>query len=141
MIQIGGGNAESEMLLNFLDLPHGSTFGRTTFSRIQSALRAEIKKISDESMITSRNEEIKATIGENLFEKYLCKKLNPKNVKLTVSYDMGWNKRSSGHKYDSISGHGFLMGGITKKIINHKCLSKCCSICDKGDTNIIKPHH
>ena len=40
-------------------------------------------------MITSRNEEIKATIGENLFEKYLCKKLNPKNVKLTVSYDMG----------------------------------------------------
>ena len=29
-------------------------------------------------------------------------------VQLVVMYDMGWNKRSSGHKYDSISGHGFL---------------------------------
>ena len=30
---------------------------------------------------------------------------------------MGWNKRSSGHKYNSISGHGFLMGEINTKIL------------------------
>ena len=51
---------------------------------------------------------------------------------------MGWNKRSSGHKYDSISGHGMIMGGMSKKIMNHRCISKCCSICDrhkKGETS------
>ena len=144
LMQIGGGNAESEILLNFLDLPHGSTFRRSTFSRIQTAIRTEIKNISDESMINSRNEEIKATIGERMFANFLDKKTHPKDVKLTVSYDMGWNKRSSGHKYDSISGHGFVLGGIHKKILNHKCLSKCCTICDKqqGETNEQKtpPH-
>ena len=45
---------------------------------------------------------------------------------------MGWNKRSSGHKYDSISGHGFLMGGLNKKVLNHRSLSKCCTICSKA---------
>ena len=90
LMQIGGGNAESEILLNFLDLPHGSTIRRFTFSRIQTAIRAEIKNISDESMIKSRNKEIKATIGERLFKNFLKKKLDPKDVKLTVSYNMGW---------------------------------------------------
>jgi len=28
----------------------------------------------------------------------------------TVSYDMGWSKRSTGKVYDSLSGHGFLIG-------------------------------
>ena len=28
---------------------------------------------------------------------------------------MGWNKRSSGNRYDSNSGHAFIIGGITKK--------------------------
>ena len=141
-MQIGGGNVESEILLNFLDLPHGSTFRKSTFSRIQSAIREEIKSISNDSMIKSRDKEIKATIGERMFAKFLEKKLDPKDVRLTVSYDMGWNKRSSGHKYDSISGHGFVLGGINKKILNHRCLSKCCRICDKVEhTNeLMTPH-
>ena len=54
LMQMGAGNAESETLLNFLDLPHGSTFKKTTFGRIQTALRNEIKNISDQSMIDSK---------------------------------------------------------------------------------------
>eukprot|EP00957_Ditylum_brightwellii_P025702 1944426-Ditylum_brightwellii.AAC.1 len=27
---------------------------------------------------------------------------------ITVCYNMGWQKRSSGNKYDSISGHAFM---------------------------------
>jgi len=86
-------------------------------------------------------DEIKSTINESLFREYIAKKLDPKDVKLTVSYDMGWNKRSSGHKYDSISGHGFVMGGINKKILNHKCQSKCCSLCDKEENKTEVPPH
>ena len=115
LMQIGCGNAESETLLNFLELPHGSTFKRSSFSRVQSAIRPLIKAISDDSMLLAREEEIKATHGENKLVEYLEKKTKPEDVPLTVSYDMGWNKRSSGHKYDSISGHGMIMGGLTKK--------------------------
>merc|ERR1712127_257291 len=43
---------------------------------------------------------------------------------------MGWNKSFSGTKYDSISGHSFLLGGRPKKIINHMCLSKNCTKCE-----------
>ena len=140
LMQIGGGHSESEILLNFLDLPNASTFKKKTFSRVQTAIRTVIETISNDSMIQSRNEEIKATIGETLFAKFLKKKLHPKDVQLTVSYDMGWNKRSSGHKYDSISGHGFVLGGIKKKILNHRCLSKCCRICDRDTENQKTPH-
>ena len=40
-----------------------------------------------------------------------------KNVGLTVSFDMTWQKRGSGNRYDSISGHGIMIGGITKKVL------------------------
>ena len=132
LMQIGCGNAESETMLNFLDLPHGSTFKKSTFSRIQSALRKETVLISDESMTKATGAEIEATVSEDLYKKWLKKKNTANEIKLTISYEMGWNKRSSGHKYDSISGHGFVVGGFTKKIMNHRCLSKCCSICDKA---------
>ena len=42
---------------------------------------------------------------------------------------MGWNKRSSGHMYDSVSGHGFILGGLTQKVLHHKCMSKQCTKC------------
>ncbi len=63
LMQIGGGNAESEIMLNFLDLPHGSSFKSSTFSRIQLALRTEIKKILNESMIICRMDKIKSTFN------------------------------------------------------------------------------
>ena len=53
---------------------------------------------------------------------------------------MGWNKRSSGNKYDSISGHGFVLGGNSKKIINYRCMSKCCRICALSEKEKDVPH-
>ena len=45
-------------------------------------------------------------------------------------YDMGWNKRSSGKKKkDSISGHGFLLGGNLRKNLKYRCMSKSCTKC------------
>ena len=45
-------------------------------------------------------------------------------IPLTVSYDMGWSKRSTGRVYDSLSGHGFLVGCHTGKIIHMRVLCK-----------------
>ena len=70
---------------------------------------------------------------------------------LTTSYDMGWNKRSSGHRCDSLSEHAFTIGACTRRIIDCVVFSKRCSICSsrkkyfkqkdsnnitKGDSNI-----
>ena len=139
LMQIGGGASEAGVILAFLDLPHSSTFQRHTFARVQLAIRNEIKKITDKSMSDARDEEVRKTVGEEQFLKWKDKETNPKEVPLTVSFDMGWNKRSSGTKYDSISGHSFLLGSQTKKIINHQCLSKVCSKCEIAKLNNVPP--
>ena len=48
--------------------------------------------------------------------------------RLTVAYDMGWQQRSSGRKYDSNSGHGLIIGMNTKKVIGFKIKSKKCKV-------------
>jgi hypothetical protein len=51
-------------------------------------------------------------------------------VLLTVTLDMGWQKRSSGRLYDSLSGHCFAIGGETKKIIKVFVATKHCRACE-----------
>jgi hypothetical protein len=43
--------------------------------------------------------------------------------------DMGWNKRSSGRRYDSNSGSAFLVGILTHKPISRCLRSKFCRTC------------
>ena len=60
-------------------------------------------------------------------------------IGITVSYDMGWNKRSSGRTYNSLSGHGFFVGGYSKKIILSRVASKQCSTCDSAKKKGVQP--
>ena len=129
LLQTGCGSTEADTFISFLDLPNGSSYKSRHFARIQNAIRPDIVKISDSCMDKARHEEIRTTLGEDLYKDFLQKKLTPAQVPLTVMYDMGWNKRSSGNKYDSMSGHGFLLGGNTKKIMNYRCMSKACTTC------------
>ena len=129
LIQMGGGSTEAGVILTFLNLPNSNAFHTKSFSRIQTKIREEIKVITDSSMEQAREEEIRKTIGEKMYEAYKKGELSPSQVSIVAMYDMGWNKRSSGNKYDSISGHGFLLGGNSKKIINYKCMSKYCRKC------------
>ena len=46
---------------------------------------------------------------------------------------MGWQKRSTGKIYDSMSGHGFIIGCRTGNIIGFKVKSKSCSVCLKAN--------
>ena len=45
---------------------------------------------------------------------------------------MGWQQRSSGNKYNSVSGHAFCIGGYTKKILDYRVKSKVCNVCDRA---------
>ena len=129
LMQTGCGGSEASVLLTFLDLPHSSTFHKSTFARVKEAIRPAIVEISDQSKCKARDAEVLQTMGETKFNDWKQNKLQASEVKLTISYDMGWNKRSSGNKYDSMSGHGFVLGGRTKKILQHMVLSKQCSKC------------
>ena len=54
-------------------------------------------------------------------------------VKITVTYDMGWQKRSYGRRYDYYSRHVFIIGGIYKSIIGIVLNSKASQRCDYSD--------
>ena len=58
----------------------------------------------------------------------LCSSIHPKvpEVKFLshVTYDMGWQKRSSWRRYDSSSGHAFIIGASIKGIIRMVLYSK-----------------
>ena len=43
---------------------------------------------------------------------------------------MGWQQRSSGNNYASLSGRGFLIDAHTRRIIACVVFSKKCSICE-----------
>jgi len=58
---------------------------------------------------------------------------------ITVSFDMGWNKRSSGNRYDSLSGHALAIGCLSNKILNVVVSSKICRLCSISNENGEEP--
>lgn len=51
---------------------------------------------------------------------------------VAASIDMGWQKRSSGNRYDSPSGVSLMIGAYSKKIIQRHVCSKVCRVCDEA---------
>ncbi len=68
------------------------------------------------------------TEEENLIG-FVKKYLEP----LTVCYDMGWQRRSSGSAYNSMSGHAFLVGANSNKILKRIVFSKSCATCSRRE--------
>lgn len=60
-------------------------------------------------------------------------------VKLTVKYDMGWQKRSSGRKYDSKSGVGTMIGEKSGKIVGCDVRIKGCRVCTLAERKQVQP--
>ena len=62
-------------------------------------------------------------------------------IGITVSFDMGWQKRSGGHIYDSLSGHGYFLGCLLGNVVYYGVIKKNCSMCDCLDSDgLQKPH-
>ena len=81
------------------------------------------------------SEEIKATIiaekDEAYYESLINKPIDQKEkIELVVSYDMGWQKKASGNSYSSKSGHAFVVGMQTKRIIDCVVFSTNCKKCE-----------
>lgn len=50
---------------------------------------------------------------------------------IAASIDMGWQKRSSGNRYDSCSGVSLMFGALSKSIIGKHVCSTHCRVCDE----------
>ena len=61
------------------------------------------------------------------------------HVGLDVSYDIGWEKKSSGRRYDSKSGHAFMIGLHTGFIIGVILFCKDCAKCVKVQKRVEMP--
>ena len=137
--QIGAGASDSGIVITYLNLPNAASFKSKSFNRIESCIRPTVKELTQQSIECALKDEIKQTIIAeqpprakiSLLEKFKQETVEKEEVPLTVCYDMGWNKRSSGTRYDSVSGHGLMIGAYTKKVIGYKSLSKECSVCLK----------
>ena len=117
-----------------LDLPNAKNLTRN-FSRHQDFIGEKIRDIVTEEMDLALQLELKATViheeNEAFYEEWIkCNKKTRKKFGLTVSYDMGWQRRSSGNNYSSLSGHGFLIGAHTRRVIACVVFSKKCAVCE-----------
>ena len=143
--QVGGGPADCQVILTYLGLPHSQSFSRKSFGKVEAKLRPLIKKISDDTMDMALDEETKLSWSTEDYEKWTRNELPAQANGLTVCYDMGWNKRSSGNRYDSISGHGIAFGAQSKKILAYRSVSKVCSFCSiykkkHGENSTVERH-
>ena len=94
---------------------------------IQKALEEEVKATLNKDNIELNMTDVRSIVsGEAKLKQSKHKDVR---VGITASTDMGWQKRSSGHRYDSPSGHMFFIGALTKKVIAFELFSKNCSIC------------
>ena len=64
---MGCGSTEADVLLTFLNLPNTHTFHTKTFARVSDAIRGAIIEISNKSIQDTREEEIRETLGEEIF--------------------------------------------------------------------------
>lgn len=65
---------------------------------------------------------------------------------IRASFDMGWQVRSSGGKYASPTGHVFLIGAVSKKIMDSVVFNKRCRVCTKhmactGSIEDVRKHY
>ena len=90
---------------------------------MKSSNEASIQNVIDD-FENGNYDKVKTTIG---------------TIGLTVSYDMGWQKCAGGRVYDSLSGHAYMIGCATGKVINMGVLCKKCSTCRTFNKKQIEP--
>jgi len=88
---------------------------------VQSNLEAEVRLV-----LGDKRDENNCLLFDLWKEGTLEKALWPE---LHASTDMGWQGRSSGNLYNSLSGHALFVGMLTRKPIAWSVLAKSCSFC------------
>jgi hypothetical protein len=137
-LSAGDGGCEAARLLGLLGLANSTTMQTRSFTTIEESIGPALRKVAREMMVENLVAEVKASnsLSPNdleLWERSLTDEdfvLDKcKYPKIQASYDMAWQQRNSGHRYNSASGHGLLVGGLTRKALMMNVKSRLCSIC------------
>jgi hypothetical protein len=137
-LSVGDGCTESARLLGLLGLPNSTTMETRSFSIIEERIGKTIRKVSQEIMLDNLVLEVESSKSLSPNELMLWKAAltddsivldKDKYPKIQVSYDMAWQQRNSGNRYNSASGHGLLVGGSTRKVVCMTVKSKICGVC------------
>ena len=157
-IGCGDGGVEAQRLLGFLGIANLTSMAKTSFGRIEKKVAGAIKKVTDAALELNLMEEVRLSMRQDIdfdFAAWKNAYVNETEAfpvsaypRLTVSMDMGWQKRSSGRRYDSASGHACLVGLHTRKPIMMSVKITFCRVCsyhysvdDGDDEDNIRPHN
>ena len=123
----GIGPSNLSQLLSFIDLPNCKTFDSKLFNNMELTVGSTLRKVSTESMEEATKEEVMLTLTDEMEQQ----KFDKGNLlaMISIPLNMGWNKRSSGNRYDSLSGHALAIGCLSNKILNVVVSSKICRQC------------
>ena len=144
----GNGGTEAAHLLGLLGLPNSTTMDGSSFGSVECQIGPSvIQKLADD-LVYKHNlvQEVKLYYkderyndgDDESFRDVLLFKLwqdgdlkNKPNLwpKLTLSGDMGWQGRSSGMQFNSLSGDAILVGALTRKPCAWYICSRSCSFC------------
>lgn len=98
---------------------------------MKELLEAEIQLRIEEIMKEKASAEV---TNENIswFKKGEYEKMHEdlQHIGISITYDMGWQKRATGRIYDSLSGHGYFIGCLSKNIVRYGLMKKKCSVCN-----------
>ena len=110
----GGGIKETGNLFSMMDIEYSKPFVRR-YRRWRDNLPTIINQIASKDIENTLRDEIDAAIiCEQGLEFYLrwietdIEKYDP--VKVTISFDFGWQRAESRKSYNSESGHSFIVG-------------------------------
>ena len=127
---LGTAGTDVARLLTIIEIKGGYGFDKL-FSRHKALVCSKILSRSQKIIRSALLNEFAVTFCETMKDKLTAEelktneqlvlqdKINEMNpdlppTSLTMSYDMGWQRRSGGRLYDSLSDHGFLIGCRTK---------------------------
>lgn len=96
------------------------------WKKMKTDVNNQLISLANEICIENLQKEILATKKKypNWHENY------EDRFPVAVSLDSGWQKRSSGSRYDSSSSHCLIVGGVSKEILGYEVFSKSCAKCD-----------
>jgi len=129
MIGVGGEHAST--LAAFLDLPESHKWPRH-FATLEKFTHSEIEMIKIKSQEMCTKNEVNQAIQED------GERAHSPIPRITASFDMGWQVRSSGGKYGSCTGHAMLIGAHSRKIMDSIVFNKRCNICNKHEQRRIE---
>ena len=134
LLDAGSGIESGGDIFVMMGLDNSSSFSRQ-YRRKRHLVYQHVQDIFNEELEVAMADEIESTlIAEKGLDYYLHWKTQSKNkrdcVLLTIGFDFGWQRAASRRLYNSKSGHGFVVGQYTGKIIACVVYSKNCKQCE-----------